>query len=162
MVTKKKITIIGLAAKTDQLAEKIDRLAGVTSKLITITENLTVAIGNLTATTNKLLTITDRLATRLDQLTTRVDRLAAAMKKGFDRVDAQIEKLALATHNEFMEVRKEMADMAKGMATKEDFRAVERTVGDLDAHLSAYATQWSREFDGHEERIVALGRRRPA
>ena len=100
----------------------------------------------------------------LNQLAVNIEKRFDAMDQRFDAMDAQIEKLALATHLEFIALREEMA-------TKDELRALEGrlsyAIGQVDAHLSAYATQWNRDFEGlndrvdeHEGRLRFLEKRR--
>jgi len=70
-----------------------------------------------------------------------IDELARLVGKGFEAVGKSVDT----------------------MATKEELWAVERNlerkIDDVDMHLSAYATQWNREFEVHETQLRALEKR---
>lgn len=96
----------------------------------------------------------------IEERLTAHDKKFASIDQRFDAVDQQFERLAASTYQEFILVRKEMADMATGMATKDELRAVEsrlsyaiERIEQVDTHLSAYATQWSREFEDLDDRV---------
>lgn len=78
-------------------------------------------------------------------------------------------------------INRSFIELEKWMATKDDVRALEGRMGslerkvdglerkvdtlehkvdDVDMHLSAYATQWNQDFDGHEIRLRTLEKRR--
>lgn len=66
-------------------------------------------------------------------------------------------------------INKSFIDIEKRMATKEDLRVLERKVDNIDMHLSAYVTQWNKEFESlrewteeHEGRLKVLEREQPA
>ncbi len=85
--------------------------------------------------------LAENIERRFDAIDLRFEAMAKrfdAMDQRFGAMDAQIEKLATAAQSEFMTIHKEMTAMDNRLSY---------AIGQVDAHLSAYATQWNRESE---------------
>ncbi len=151
------ITLTQLAANIEQLADIVrrgfasndQRFDAIDKRFETIDQRFD-AVDQRFASTDQRFDTIDRRFDAMDQRFDALDQRFDTIDQRFDALDAQIEKLASATYLEFMAMREEMA-------TKDELRAVDGrlsyAIGQVDAHLSAYATQWNREFEGLHDRV---------
>ena len=112
-----------------------------------------------------------------DELVTR-----SMLEESMNKQTAELTALFTAAFNKIVDVaipaaieelagliNKSFIDLEKRVATKDDLRALDvrltRAIDDVDMHLSAYATQWNRDFENlhgwvevHEGRLKVLER----